>query len=293
MDKLFRKIPLVASFAKPFKRGSRQKAYLDEPAERQITAGIVCFGGWIAGPNPISALTLEIGDHSEIISTFHERADVLEATGASHAVGWRVFVHIPPRATGAASLKVRILVGGVLLFKRTLMCLPRRNGRSAAPLIFCMHIPKTAGTSLRTALDAQPELRALRVYPEDPFISSTRCFELGPDAFDEIDVVIGHFAHGFHAISHRPYRYVSIVREPFAMLSSHYLHAKYLQKVPHISRYSTIYEAAERSAPVEFDNVLTRYFANRLDNEPVSEDDFIRAKRTIQNDFEYIVRGKQ
>jgi hypothetical protein len=389
MEKLFRDVPLVANFARLFKRGSRQRVFLDEPAESQITAGIVCFSGWIAGSNPISALTLEIGDHSEIVSTFHERADVLEATAARHAVGWRVlvhisspapgadsikfrivvdgvsllertliclgpeqqrvfldeptesqitagivrirglvtgphpisaltleignrvetistfykrtdvieatgpshamgwhlYVHISPRAPGAESLKVRILVGGAPLFERTLICLPRSNGRSAAPLLFCMHIPKTAGTSLRMALDGQPELRALCVYPDDPFISSTRCFELGPAAFDETDVVVGHFAYGFHAISHRPYRYISIVREPFAILSSYYLYAKHVQNKPYISRYSTIYEAAERS---EFDNVLTRHFTNRLDGEPIGEDDFSTAKRNIQNDFEYI-----
>jgi hypothetical protein len=175
-----------------------QKAFLDQAAERQITAGIVCFRGWIAGPDPISALTFEIGDHSETISTFHERTDLLE-TGVGHAAGWSIYVHISSRFAGADSLKLRILAEGVLLFERTLECSPRINERRATPLFFCMHIPKTAGTSLRMALDGQPErLRAVCVYPEDPFISPMRCFELGRAAFDETDVVVGHFPYGFH-----------------------------------------------------------------------------------------------
>jgi hypothetical protein len=267
----------------------RQQAVLEEPSGSQITAGIVCFCGLIAGPDPILvAPNLEIGDRSETISTFHERTDVLDATGASHVVGWRLYVHMSARTPGPGSIKVRILVGGVSLFERTLMCLSQSTPRRA-PLFFCMHIPKTAGTSLRMALDGQPErVRAISVYPDEPFISATRCLELGPAAFDEIDVVVGHFPYGFHAISHRPYRYISLVREPFALLKSYYLYAKYEQKLPYIYKYSSIYEAAEHSSVVELDNLLTRYFSNRLDSGRVNDDDFLVAKRNIQNHFEYI-----
>jgi hypothetical protein len=264
--------------------GERQKVFLDEPLECQITAGIVRFSGWIAGPDPISALTFQVGDHSETISTFHERTDLLE-TGVGHAAGWRIYVHIPSRFAGVDALKLRIRVGDVSLFERTLKCFPQGNARTM-PLFFYMHIPKTAGTSLRMALDGMPErLRAVCVYPQDPFISTTRCFELGRAAFDETDVVVGHFPYGFHAISERPYRYISLVREPFAMVMSYYLYAKHVQNAPHLSRYSSIYEAANSD---EFDNILTRYFANRFDFEPITEADLLTAKRNIRSDFLYI-----
>ena len=267
--------------------GERQKVFLDEPWENQITAGIVRFSGWIAGPDPISALTFEIGDHSETISTFYERIDLLE-TGVAHSAGWFIYVHIPSRLAGADALKLRIRVGDVSLFERALSCLPQANARTM-PLFFCMHIPKTAGTSLRMALDGQPErLRAVCVYPQDPFISPTRCFELGRAAFDGTDVVVGHFPYGFHAISHRPYRYISLVREPFAMAMSYYLFAKYVQNAPHVSSHSSIYEAVQRSNAVEFDNILIRYFANRFDLEPITEVDLLTAKRNIRKDFLYI-----
>jgi hypothetical protein len=267
--------------------GEHQKVFLDEPRESKITAGIVCFRGWIAGPDPISALTFEIGDHSEVISTFHERTDLLE-TGVGYAAGWRIYIHISSRFAGADSLKLRIRVGDVSIFEGTLRCFPQGNARTT-PLFFCMHIPKTAGTSLRMALDGQPDrLRAVCVYPEDPFISPMRCFELGRAAFDETDVVVGHFPYGFHAISHRPYRYISLVREPFALVMSYYLYAKHVQDVPQVSRYSSIYEAVERSNVVEFDNILIRYFANRLDLEPITEADLLTAKRNIRKDFLYI-----
>jgi hypothetical protein len=266
-----------------------QAALFDEPAERQITAGIIRFCGLIASPDPISVLTLEVGGRSETVSSFHERTDILEATGPIHAVGWRHYVHIPSPASGADSVKVRILIGGISVFERTLICRPRSNAHSAKPLFFCMHIPKTAGTSLRMALDGQPDrIRAVCVYPDDPFISAARCVELGAAAFDETDVVVGHFPYGFHAISHRPYRYISLVREPFAILKSYYLYAKHVQKAPHISRYSSIYEAADDAPVVEFDNMLTRHFANRLDCEPMSEADLLTAKENIRKDFIYI-----
>jgi hypothetical protein len=282
----------VRIFARTFEciGGDRlQAALFYEPAERQIRAGIICFCGLIAGPDPISVLTLEIGDRSETVSTFYERTDILEATGSSHAVGWRHYVHVSSPGSGTDSVKIRILVGGISVFERTLICLPRSNARGAEPLLFCMHIPKTAGTSLRIALDGQPELiRVVCVYPDDPFISVTRCYELGAAAFTETDVVVGHFPYGFHAISNRPYRYISLVREPFAILRSYYLYAKHVQKVPYISRYSSIYEAAENAPVVEFDNMLTRHFANRLDREPISEADFMVAKENIRKGFIYI-----
>jgi hypothetical protein len=111
---------------------------------------------------------------------------------------------------------------------------------------------------------------------------------LGRAAFDGTDVVVGHFPYGFHAISHRPYRYISLVREPFAMAMSYYLFAKYVQNAPHVSSHSSIYEAVQRSNAVEFDNILIRYFANRFDLEPITEVDLLTAKRNIRKDFLYI-----
>jgi len=112
MNKRFGRASPLATFAKLFRTRAQQIACLDEPTGNEITPGVICFRGWVAGPDPISVVTLEIGDRQKAISTFHERPDVPEATGAAHAVGWHLYVDLSPRPPGADSLRVRILVAG-------------------------------------------------------------------------------------------------------------------------------------------------------------------------------------
>jgi len=267
----------------------RQQAVLDEPSHDQIVAGIVRLRGLVSGPDPIAALTLEIGERSETISTFDERTDVLEAADATCAAGWHLYVHVASRAAGSDCLRVRVLVAGVCLLERAYIIRNRTIARDAAPLLFFMHIPKTAGTSLRLALDRHSErLRAVCVYPDDQFITTSRCLELGPAAFDEADLIVGHFPYGFHAISHRSHRYITLVRDPFAMIKSYYLYAKYVQKRPYITACSSIYEAMEKQRVVDLDNSLVRHFSNRIDPYPISEHDLLMAKQNIRQDFIYV-----
>jgi hypothetical protein len=157
------------------------------------------------------------------------------------------------------------------------------------PLIFFMHIPKTAGTSLRVAIEAQSErLRSVCVYPDDQFITAARYLQLGPAAFDDIDLVFGHFPYGFHTISNRPCRYVTIVRDPFSMIKSYYLYAKYVQKRPYMTACPSIYEAMIKSRVVDLDNTLVRHFSNRIDPEPINEHDLLIAKENIRRDLLFV-----
>jgi hypothetical protein len=267
----------------------RPQVVLEEPPHNELTAGVVRVRGLVSGPDPISSVTLEVGDRNEVISTFDDRADVLEAGGSTRAAGFHVHVHVPPSRGDSNVLQVRILVAGTCLLEQIYIIRNRTVARRATPLLFFMHIPKTAGTSLRVAIEAQPErLRSVCVYPDDQFITTTRCLELGPAAFKDADLIFGHFPYGFHAISNRSYRYIAVVRDPFSMIKSYYLYAKYIQKRSYMAACSSIYEAMIKARVVDLDNSLVRHFSNRIDPNPISEEDLLIAKQNIRKDFLYI-----
>jgi hypothetical protein len=267
----------------------RPQVVLEEPTHDQITAGVVRLRGLVSGPDPISSVTVEVGNRSEVISTFDDRADVLEAGGSTRAAGFHLHVHVPPACGDSNTPQVRILVAGTCLLEQTYVICHRRAARVAMPLLFFMHIPKTAGTSLRVAIGAQPErLQSVCVYPDDQFITTTRCLEIGAAAFNDVDLIFGHFPYGFHTISNRSYRYMTVVRDPFSMIKSYYLYAKYVQRRPYMTACSSIYEAMIKERVVELDNSLVRHFSNRIDPYPISEDDLLIAQQNIRRDFLYV-----
>lgn len=89
--------------------------------------------------------------------------------------------------------------------------------------IFFMHIPKTAGTSLRYLLEREyrPHLEAY--YP--PQVP-----ELLP-VNSTASAVTGHFKWGFHGSY--PARYVTFLREPIQQVISHYRHIQRSQNTDH------------------------------------------------------------
>jgi len=92
------------------------------------------------------------------------------------------------------------------------------------PLLFC-HLPKSAGTSVRQALQsAGPDL--LEVYggelrlgrPDAGFLRRWSAREALPG------VVIGHFSYGVHEFLGVPARYATFLREPVERVCSLYRH---------------------------------------------------------------------
>ena len=95
---------------------------MEEPTGSEIAPGLICFRGWVVGPNPIPRVTIEVGNHHKAIPVLIERSDLLGATGTSYAVGWQLYVHLSTQPPGRECLQVRIIVEGVCLLEQTLTC---------------------------------------------------------------------------------------------------------------------------------------------------------------------------
>lgn len=178
-----------------------------------------------------------------------------------------------------------IRAGDRVIARRT-FARERPDDRGAQPLLLLMHIPKTAGTSLRLALELQPEVRMLRLYNDPAFLPLAACESLTAAAFDDLDVVFGHFHYGLHARSRRACRYMTVVRHPADLVRSIYLFNKYVAGTDHFARSGDI-DAAFAAAAGQ-DNSLTRMVCGKTDPAPVDGDDLARALAIVDAHFDYV-----
>lgn len=102
----------------------------------------------------------------------------------------------------------------------------KRAARSE--ILFHLHIPKTAGTSLREAFrEALPDEEFLEWHPKNPYAVDESIEELRNvlAARPKTRVVTGHFLYGVHrALQGQSYCYATVMRNPVARALSHYMH---------------------------------------------------------------------
>ncbi|MBV9499535.1 MAG: DUF4118 domain-containing protein [Acidobacteriaceae bacterium] len=141
--------------------------------------------------------------------------------------------------------------------------IPARPSQSTPTVLF-MHIAKTAGTAFREAITAnykQAEIAYL--YPDPPGFPLDYVTQLPWHQRSSFRLVIGHFVYGPHQWFREPSTYVTVVREPFSRVSSHYL---YLCKtnpgaISEGGRLLDLIEALELRTTVDLDNALVRHFS--------------------------------
>jgi hypothetical protein len=93
-----------------------------------------------------------------------------------------------------------------------------------------MHIPKTAGTSLRVALEsAYPGGERMYLYPPadlDGAVAPRDFRSLPEDERHRPSLIVGHFGFGVHQHARQPARYVTMLRDPLDRVVSLYYHYK-------------------------------------------------------------------
>ncbi|NQU39078.1 MAG: sulfotransferase family 2 domain-containing protein [Lentisphaerae bacterium] len=136
------------------------------------------------------------------------------------------------------------------------------KSKAPPPLIF-LHIPKTAGTTLRTVLKRQyTRGRRCEIYTEEAFDAFRG---LSVEARDQIGLLAGHRTYGLHTLFTAACRYVTVLRDPVARIVSHYefvkqnrdhyLHDEVVRKQMDLSAYVT------SGISVETDNCQARIVA--------------------------------
>lgn len=127
--------------------------------------------------------------------------------------------------------------------------------------LFFMHIPKAAGTSVRTALDAAIGARLVLAYPGNPRFDLDATLTA---PLPERAVVFGHYNWGLHFLFRQEPRYATILRDPVQRIWSWYRYMRSVETFP-------FYEAAQemsvgemvRTGNVQLNNHMTAMLAGR------------------------------
>jgi hypothetical protein len=165
-----------------------------------------------------------------------------------------------------------------------------------APIIF-VHIPKTAGSTLRSIIRKQ--------YGEDHLLylralNSTDLNQQQPEveeAQKERDIrgISGHVMFGVHQFVDSAFQYVTILREPISRVISDYYYV--LQTPTHdlhetvIANDYSLREYVTSGTTIYADNVQTRIVAGVGGDIPVGEctrDHLEQAKRNLQDHFSVV-----
>ena len=85
------------------------------------------------------------------------------------------------------------------------------------PFKFFIHIPKTAGTTLRSIVDLQYGRENVLTYYNQPNRSLLDNLEDMLKVNPHYQALIGHYAGGIHSLISRKFRYVTFIRDPKAL----------------------------------------------------------------------------
>jgi Galactose-3-O-sulfotransferase len=91
-------------------------------------------------------------------------------------------------------------------------------------LIIFVHLPKTAGSTLRYVIERQYEASAIVKLYESDFGEEVEA--IPPRQLERCCVIMGHFYFGVHAFLSKPFTYVTLLRDPVERVISHYYYAR-------------------------------------------------------------------
>jgi hypothetical protein len=157
-------------------------------------------------------------------------------------------------------------------------------------VLYCfIHVPKTGGATVKRQL-ARHEARVpiLYIYPHLPDYIVPGL--MSNDAFRHISIVYGHFRYGIHQDRGREYRYLTILRDPYDFLLSHYFFSKEVHRNPAVVQCSSVFEMLETNAVPILDNLFVRmiYGSSIAAHEPVQQRHLEQALATIDRDFAFV-----
>lgn len=153
--------------------------------------------------------------------------------------------------------------------------------------LFFMHITKTAGGSLKSALRSSDANVAFH-YPQEPEFQPRFAYP------DGTDIVFGHYRFGVHEIAGKEPRYACFLRDPVERMISHYNHLKNNDRGPvgnHLRSFPTMADYLTKARHWEFDNFLCRLIAGTADKPGhgnVGYNTYVKARENLTQHFEFV-----
>lgn len=130
----------------------------------------------------------------------------------------------------------------------------RRSIRT--PCLLFIHIPKTAGTALWTALQPESGLsRHLLLYPDTPGYPGEYILYLTESQLSNLEFVYGHFGFRMHNFLPQRCEYATVLREPVARTLSHFFQLRRSGQTP---ADITVDEFFSEKTKTPLDNLMTR-----------------------------------
>jgi len=158
-----------------------------------------------------------------------------------------------------------------------------------AELIVFVHVPKTAGMTLRALFRRMYGSEAVYTArnPEGGLADPEPLVQMPESELSRYRAVVGHLQFGIHELIDRPVRYVTFLREPIDRTLSDYY---YLRRTHSASASVRRYEMAEYLRRGELANLQTRLIGGTLAEraKPADEADLARAKERIDQCFDAV-----
>lgn len=135
------------------------------------------------------------------------------------------------------------------------------------PLTIFVHIPKTAGRTLRTIIRRQYRPEQVFITRGEAGNSFQEFLSLSAEEQARVQIVQGHFPYGLHDHISRPAVYVTMLREPIARVISYY---RFVRDHPEHANHAAVIEKGlagfvKDGAFKHVDNAQLRYLAASQD----------------------------
>jgi hypothetical protein len=172
--------------------------------------------------------------------------------------------------------------------------LPGRT-RSPAPTLLFMHIPKTAGTTLRkTIVKNYKRSEVAYLYPDPPGFPVRNLRDLPLSQRAQFRLVVGHFQYGIHNEVPNESSYFTVVRDPIARVWSHYQFLIDVQDpvIAPNGKIKSLEEVLEDRVTANIDNLMVRCFAGVSERKfppgSIDGDVYGIAKYNLKNAFVHV-----
>ncbi|MDD2469063.1 MAG: sulfotransferase family 2 domain-containing protein [Desulfobulbus sp.] len=127
--------------------------------------------------------------------------------------------------------------------------------------IIFLHIPKTAGTTLRDIIHKQyGSSQIISIYPATEHIKLEDFKKLTPEQKNQPDIFIGHYGYGVHQwlTGDRPFRYATMLRHPIDRCLSLY---NQLKNITYSGDDITFRDILNTPLKRQFQNLQTHFIA--------------------------------
>ncbi len=262
----------------------------DQPGSSAAVGALFSVQGWLIRHPDAPAVQFEVNGKPVAHVHFFRREDVLAEHRTYEATGFEFWVDASRMREGASTgLYVTARCGAVTVQKLYLKCSVRQAPGRTDELVYFMHIPKTAGSSVVRAIDGhRGVLSTLKVYSEVGCLPPGQLSELSSEALSGFDLVYGHFDYNLRPGDDRPRTYCAILRDPYDFVLSQYYFAKHVRKAPECVNTFSIREFLKLH-PTAFENAYCRILCGDIPADaPVTEAHLERALQAIDREFFFV-----